>query len=86
MNTEHYSGPSAASFTNGTEARKKPEPKPVALDAEVVSVGQCCRVFCIGRSKLYELLSDGTVPSFKVGKKRLIPLATARLVIGGQGA
>ena len=74
------------STTAAAPAYKRAEPKPVASDAEVVSVGQCCRVFCIGRSKLYELLSDGTVPSFKVGKKRLIPLATARMVIGGQAA
>ena len=39
--------------------KTKPEPKPVPPEAEIVSVEQCCRVFCIGRSKLYELLADG---------------------------
>jgi excisionase family DNA binding protein len=60
--------------------KTKPEPKPVPPEAEVVSVGQCCRVFCIGRSKLYELLADGTLPSLKIGKRRLIRLAVARQV------
>ena len=41
----------------------KPEPKPVPPDAEVVSVEQCCRIFCVGRSKLYELLADGMLPA-----------------------
>ncbi|MDP8936312.1 MAG: helix-turn-helix domain-containing protein [Actinomycetota bacterium] len=27
----------------------------------------------LGRSKLYELMADGTIESVKVGKRRLIP-------------
>ena len=83
MFSQHCPGVSAAI---NPEPKKKPEPRPISPDAEVVSVSQCCRAFCIGRSKLYELLRDGALPSFKVGKKRLIRLATARVFFGGQAA
>ena len=71
------------------KSEKRSEPEPITDDAEVVPLGQCCRVFCIGRSKLHQMLADGTLPSVKLEKRRPLGLATVwpleRMSLGDDG-
>ncbi|HEX6015116.1 MAG TPA: helix-turn-helix domain-containing protein [Geminicoccaceae bacterium] len=63
-------------------------PLPLHLDAgpsspepEAVSINETCRLTGIGRSKLYQLIGDGTLPTLKVGKRRLVRLSTVRRLL-----
>ena len=53
-------------------------PDPTSLEPEAVPVPEACRLLGVKRSKLYELLADGSLPSLKIGKKRLIRVAALR--------
>jgi excisionase family DNA binding protein len=46
-----------------------------------VAIPAACRLLGIGRTKLYELMGDGTVPSVKLGKRRLVRTAAVRAVL-----
>ena len=59
------------------------KPDTASPEPEAISVDETCRVTGLGRSKIYELLADGTLSSVKVGKRRLVRLATARRLIAG---
>jgi excisionase family DNA binding protein len=59
------------------------KPEVLSVEPEAISVDETCRVTGLGRSKIYELIADGTLPSVKVGKRRLVRLATARQLIAG---
>jgi excisionase family DNA binding protein len=39
-----------------------------------VRVREACRITGIGRSKLYELIADGEIPTIKVGAVTLLPV------------
>ena len=45
---------------------------PAALQRITYSVGQAATVTNLSRSKLYELMRDGALPSIKIGARRLI--------------
>jgi excisionase family DNA binding protein len=45
---------------------------------EAVDVPAACRVLGISRTKLYDLLGSGVLPSVKIGRRRLVRLETAR--------
>lgn len=48
-------------------------PKPTEhLDPLAVSPAHAARLIGIGRTKLYEALGSGSLPSFKIGTRRLI--------------
>ena len=51
------------------------------VEPEVVSVSQFCRIFGLGRTKVYQLMGDGTLPSARVGKRRLLRLGAGRDLI-----
>ena len=40
------------------------------------TVAEFCRLSGLGRTKVYEMLGDGSLDSFNVGKRRLIVLAS----------
>jgi excisionase family DNA binding protein len=40
------------------------------------TVAEFCRLSGLGRTKVYQMLGDGTLDSFNVGKRRLIVLAS----------
>jgi excisionase family DNA binding protein len=40
--------------------------------------GEAARVLSLGRSKLYELLASGELPSVKIGRATRIPAASLR--------
>lgn len=46
------------------------------------SVADAARVTGLGRTTLYALMADGTLPSRKIGKRRLIPAASLMRLIG----
>ena len=68
------------------EAALPPEPglEVAQVAPEAVSVEQARRIFGVGRSKLYELMRDGTLPSIKLGKRRLLRPATLREVLAAR--
>ena len=41
----------------------------------LLSIAEACLVLGIGRSKLYELIADGSLPLRKIGRKSLIARA-----------
>jgi len=47
-------------------------------------VGEFCQLSGLGRTKVYELLSKGTLDSITVGKRRLIIIASYRALIERQ--
>jgi excisionase family DNA binding protein len=49
------------------------QPEPLSVD-----ISEACRLIGLGRSKLYELLTAGEIQSVKVGKRRLVPMASLR--------
>jgi hypothetical protein len=49
-------------------------------------VGEFCRLSGLGRTKVYELLGDGTLASITIGKRRLIVLDSYRSLIKRQGS
>ena len=62
-----------------TAAPSKPQdvrPEPLA-----VRVPEACRMIGIGRSKLYELIADGTIEVVKIGSITVIPVAQLRAIV-----
>ncbi|WP_285710471.1 helix-turn-helix domain-containing protein [Erythrobacter oryzae] len=55
-------------------------PEPLAY-----SVADACRVSSIGRTRLYQLIGEGRLQARKVGKRTLIPAASLRALIDGEG-
>lgn len=55
-------------------------PEPLA-----VRVPEACRMIGIGRSKLYELIADGTIAIVKIGSVTVIPVTQLRALIGQGG-
>lgn len=62
---------------SGTAPPQDPSP----LEREAVDVLTACGMLGISRTKLYELLNDGTLPSFKIGRRRLVRPDTVRQVL-----
>jgi excisionase family DNA binding protein len=55
-------------------------PEPLAY-----SVADACRVSSIGRTRLYQLIGEGRLEARKIGKRTLIPAASLRALIEGEG-
>lgn len=55
-------------------------PEPIAY-----SIADACRVSSLGRTRLYQLISEGRLQARKVGKRTLIPAASLRALIEGEG-
>lgn len=55
-------------------------PEPIAY-----SVADACRVSSLGRTRLYQLIGEGRLKVRKVGKRTLIPAASLRALIEGEG-
>jgi excisionase family DNA binding protein len=43
-----------------------------------VNIPEACRLTGLGRSKLYELMTTGELQSIKVGKRRIVPVASLK--------
>jgi excisionase family DNA binding protein len=46
-----------------------------------VRIPEACRLTGIGRSKLYELIADGSIETVKIGSMTLIPFECLRRLI-----
>jgi excisionase family DNA binding protein len=51
-----------------------------------VPVGEFCQISGIGRTRVYELIADGSLDSITIGKRRLIVLDSFRQLIERQRA
>lgn len=47
-------------------------------DRLLLSISEVHRVFPLGRTRIYELINDGTLESVKVGKRRFIKMSSLR--------
>lgn len=51
------------------------------VQQENVSIGEAVRLFGIGRTKLYELIQNGDIEAFKLGRRTLVRAESARAFI-----
>jgi hypothetical protein len=51
---------------------------PDGIEPEFVTVPQTERISNLGRTKIYELIANGTLDSIKVGKRRLVRFRSIR--------
>lgn len=58
-----------------------PDITPPAAEPEAVSVDEAGRLLGLGRTKVYELIRDGVLPTVKLGRRRLVRPSTARQVL-----
>lgn len=49
------------------------------------SVVEACRVSSLGRTRLYQLIGEGRLEVRKIGARTLIPAASLRALICGEG-
>jgi excisionase family DNA binding protein len=54
---------------------------PYNTDPLTVRVAEACRLTGIGRSKLYELIADGSIEIVKVGNMTLIPFESLKQLV-----
>ena len=57
----------------------------IAIDPLAYSVNEACRVSSLGRTRLYQLIGEGRLEIRKVGKRTLIPAASLRALVIGEG-
>ncbi|MBL0767766.1 helix-turn-helix domain-containing protein [Sphingopyxis sp. DHUNG17] len=57
----------------------------VAIEPLAYSINEACRVSSLGRTRLYQLIGEGRLESRKVGKRTLIPAASLRALVIGEG-
>ena len=53
-------------------------PAPLAVD-----VKEAARLTSFGKTKIYEMLADGTLPSRKIGRRRVIPYSALKALVEG---
>jgi excisionase family DNA binding protein len=47
-------------------------------DPLLYTISDCCRLAAIGRTKLYELIGSGALPTRKIGRRTVIAAADLR--------
>jgi excisionase family DNA binding protein len=62
--------------TRGRMHEKTPLPSPLA-----VSIQEACRLSGLGRTKIYELISDGRLTPIKVDRRTLIRFASLEKLV-----
>lgn len=60
-------------------ATTKAPPKP-----EAVSVEDAMQMIGIGRTKIYDLINSGELPSVKIGRRRLVRVDSIRRLTGAE--
>ncbi|NMN02961.1 MULTISPECIES: helix-turn-helix domain-containing protein [unclassified Novosphingobium] len=63
------------------------KPASYRVDPLTVRIPEACRLTGIGRSKLYELITDGSIEIVKVGGMTLIPFESLKrlIAVGREG-
>lgn len=51
------------------------------MEPLAVRIPEACRMIGIGRSKLYELIADGTIQIVKIGSVTVIPVGQLRALV-----
>ncbi len=54
-------------------------PAPLAVD-----VKEAARLTSFGKTKIYQMLEDGTLPSKKIGRRRVIPYSALKALVEGE--
>ncbi len=57
----------------------------ITIEPLAYSVSEACRVSSLGRTRLYQLIAEGRLEARKIGKRTLIPAASLRRLIAGEG-
>lgn len=60
-------------------------PANVTIEPLAYSINEACRVSSLGRTRLYQLIGEGRLASRKIGKRTIIPAASLRALIAGEG-
>ena len=54
------------------------------MEALMLKPDEACEVLRVGRSKLYQLLKDGTLPSVRIGRSVRVPAESLRRWVARQ--
>ncbi len=54
------------------------------LEPLAYSIRDACRISSLGRTRLYQLISEGRLEARKIGKRTLIPATSLRALIAGE--
>lgn len=57
----------------------------IIIEPLAYSINEACRVSSLGRTRIYQLISEGRLEVRKIGKRTLIPAASLRALVGGEG-
>jgi excisionase family DNA binding protein len=57
----------------------------MAAEKLLLTLPEVGRVLAISRSKLYDLLNSGSLPSFYIGKSRRVRISDVRAFVNGGG-
>jgi len=63
---------------SGEEQSGTPVPM---MEPLAVRIPEACRMIGIGRSKLYELIADGTIEVVKIGSATVIPVSQLKTLV-----
>lgn len=55
------------------------------LEPLAYSIKEACRVSTLGRTRIYQLISEGRLETRKIGKRTLIPARSLHSLILGEG-
>jgi len=53
------------------------------MDVLLVSIPEAGKALGLGRSKIYELISEGRLETISIGRRRLVRAGSVRAVAGG---
>ncbi|MET1755689.1 helix-turn-helix domain-containing protein [Novosphingobium sp. RD2P27] len=51
------------------------------MEPLAVRIPEACRMIGIGRSKLYELIADGTIEIVKIGSVTVVPVSQLKALV-----
>lgn len=56
-----------------------------SLEPLAYSIADACALTSLGRTRLYQLINEGKLQVRKIGKRTLVPAASLRALIDGEG-
>ena len=56
------------------------------MEPIAVSINDTVRMLGIGRTSVYEMIKDGRLDAFKLGRRTLVKAASIRRLVDGAGA
>lgn len=68
------------------ELRAELEAEPAPGPDRLLSIDQACAALGLGRSRTYQEISSGRLPSIRVGRRRLVPAAAIARYIAERAA